>query len=519
MKQEEEALKENPDEEDSQMDAVIEVKGSTTTVTVSWDKKNEEVDDSENGTNANDQMIDTADADDTSEGAETKMKQDIQESGVKGKRKAISAAETSPAKKTKLINDGFCLFVGNLNNSKKSDEVKESLANYFMKQSLLFQDIRLARSKKHAFIDLASEMDLTKGLTLNGGMIHDKPMKIAKAKVKSEETVKVSAKNKKAAKDEKCLFLKNVPYNATKQDILKIFAKAVNVRFPGGTEGPEKGIAFVEFKSKEAAEKVRKRQEVKIQGRVLIVDHVGAKHVPIVTKKNEDKDNKKDAVLPPNNILFVSKLPFSVKEENIKKAFQKAVSVTVPQSQGKSRGFAFVEFATVAEAEKALQSSKNIKICSKPVRVQFCEAKSESATFLSNSLIVMGLAEKTTVETLQSAFEGASSARVIVNKETGVSKGYGFVDFESEDDCKAAKEAMEDSEIDGSQVTVAFAKAKSEKSPGSPTKTPPAPVAAQPAGEAAGGGKRKGRKRNRKGKGKGPAATPQEAVKEVENKD
>ncbi len=42
---------------------------------------------------------------------------------------------------------GFCLFVGNLNNSKKLEEVKDSLANYFMKQSLLVQDIRLDRSK------------------------------------------------------------------------------------------------------------------------------------------------------------------------------------------------------------------------------------------------------------------------------------------------------------------------------------------------------------------------------------
>ncbi len=47
--------------------------------------------------------------------------------------------------------------------------------------------------RKHAYVDLASEMDLTKALTLNGEMIHDKPMKIAKAKIKSEDKVKVKA--------------------------------------------------------------------------------------------------------------------------------------------------------------------------------------------------------------------------------------------------------------------------------------------------------------------------------------
>ncbi len=41
---------------------------------------------------------------------------------------------------------------------------------------------------------------------------------------------------------------------------------------------------------------------------------------------------------------------------------------------------------------------------------------------LSKTLIVTGLAEKTTAETLKRAFEGALSARVPVVKETGVSK-------------------------------------------------------------------------------------------------
>ncbi|XP_051238407.1 nucleolin isoform X3 [Dicentrarchus labrax] len=544
---------ENQDEQDSPMDAVIEVKGTKSTVTVSWDKKNEEgeVDDTEKRTDESGQMMDTghiftkriltihclgritthafreeqtqiissADAVGSTEdnpGKETKMEKEVQESGetqvdvvagedestptvtvtwektseegeqtdgdeqivketaVNGKRKAPPSVETSPSKKTKLINDGFCLFVGNLNNSKTFEEVKNSLANYFMTQSLLVQDIRLHRSKKHAFVDLASQMDLTKALTLNGEMILEKPMKIAKAKVKSEDMVKVkaSAEEKKAAKDAKCLFLKNVPYNATKQDILKIFRKAVGVRFPGGSVGPDKGIAFVEFKNKTIAKKVQQKKQVaKIQDRVLIVDRVGEANATEVTKANDDNnnnnnnDNNTQAAAPPNNTLFVSNLSYNVKEKNLKNVFQKAVSIKMPQSKGKSKGFAFVEFATVEDAEKALKSTQNIKISKREVRVKFCEVKekTEKAKVLSKTLIVVGLAEKTTAETLKSAFEGALSARVIADKETGVSRRFGFVDFESDENCKAVKEAMEDCEIDGSKVTVAYAKAKAEQ--------------------------------------------------------
>lgn len=87
-------------------------------------------------------------------------------------RKAESIGQASPPKKMKLINDGLnfwqrhffflpgnflwivlcvfighCVFVGNLNNSKTFEEVTQSLEKYFMTQSLLVQDIRLAKSR------------------------------------------------------------------------------------------------------------------------------------------------------------------------------------------------------------------------------------------------------------------------------------------------------------------------------------------------------------------------------------
>ncbi|KAM4552403.1 nucleolin-like isoform 2-T2 [Odontesthes bonariensis] len=515
-------MKLEEDEEDLQMNTIIEVKRNTPTVTVSWEEENaeEEGDGTKRAASANDQMkgkekqmqiissAGTAVA--PSQIPETKMEQEMGESEdeqesqkipinedneniptvavtrkkknkrgqgdgiekessgtedtvVNGKRKAEPATETSSSKKTKLINDGFCLFVGNLNTSKTFEEIKDSLAKYFMTQSLLFHDIRLARSRKHAFVDLASEMDLAKALTLNGEKVLDKPVKIAKAKVKSEDKEKVKALPlDKKAKDARCLFLKNLPYDATKEDIFKIFRKAIAVRFPGGAEGPSQGIAFVEFRNETIAQKVHEKiQGAKIQDRVLIVDTVGEPNVP---KANAD-GNKATAEAPPNNTLFLSNLSYNVKEKHLKNVFQKAISISIPHSKGKPRGYAFIEFRAVADAEKALQSSQNIKICKRVPKVQFCDAraKPEKEKVQSKTLIVVGLAEKTTAETLKSAFEGALSARVTVNKDTGPSKRFGFVEFESEEHCTSTKEAMEDCEIDGRKVTVAYAKPKDEK--------------------------------------------------------
>ncbi|XP_020505144.2 nucleolin [Labrus bergylta] len=516
------------DEQVSQTDTVIVVKGSESTVTLTWDKKNEEgePDETEKGTSASepadtDVQMDTVTEENESTPAVTVTEEKKEEEGeseedvnketdgeggevvaeVKSGKRKIDSTETSPSKKTKLMNDGFSLYVGNLNNSKTFEEIKDALANHFMAQSLLVQDIKLDRSRKHAHVDLASQMDLTKALTLNSQMMLGKPMKIAKAKVKSENKVKskVPVEDQKAARDAKCLFLKNIPYSATKEDILKIFGKAVTVRFPEGAEGPTTGIAFVEFESKAIAEKVRQKKKVaQIQGRILIVDSVGTTNGPKVTKENDN--NSKAAVLPNNN-LFVSGLSFKVKEKQLKKVFQKALNISIPQSKGKPKGFAFVEFATVEDAEKALQSSKNIEISKMPIKVQFSERPARGKV-QSKTLMVSGLAEKTTAETLKSAFDGALSARVILDKETGVSKRFGFVDFESEENSKAVKEAMEDCEIDGSQVTLAYARPKSEK--GDKQGLSGGRAGAQPAGrEAARGGKARGGKA-RGGKGPGP---------------
>ena len=67
-----------------------------------------------------------------------------------------------------------------------------------------------------------------------------------------------------------------------------------------------------------------------------------------------------------------------------------------------------------------------------------------------------------TEETFKGLFDGSIQARIVTDRETGSSKGFGFVDFNSEEDAKAAKEAMEDGDIDRNKVTLDWAKPKGE---------------------------------------------------------
>jgi cold-inducible RNA-binding protein len=80
--------------------------------------------------------------------------------------------------------------------------------------------------------------------------------------------------------------------------------------------------------------------------------------------------------------------------------------------------------------------------------------------FLSNKLFVGGLSWGTTDKELMDAFASygnVTEAKVIKERDSGRSRGFGFVTFEDEEEAKAAAEAMNDTELDGRNIRVDFA--------------------------------------------------------------
>lgn len=63
-------------------------------------------------------------------------------------------------------------------------------------------------------------------------------------------------------------------------------------------------------------------------------------------------------------------------------------------------------------------------------------------------------------------FGGVDSAKVISDRETGRSKGFGFVEMGDDDEARAAIEELDGQEIDGRSVKVNKARPKEEKSGG-----------------------------------------------------
>jgi len=76
---------------------------------------------------------------------------------------------------------------------------------------------------------------------------------------------------------------------------------------------------------------------------------------------------------------------------------------------------------------------------------------------MSNKLFVGGLSWDTNDETLRQAFESfgsISESKVITDRDTGRSRGFGFVTFDAPADAQKAIAEMDGKEIDGRSVRV-----------------------------------------------------------------
>uniref|UniRef100_A0AAZ1XIH8 Nucleolin n=1 Tax=Oreochromis aureus TaxID=47969 RepID=A0AAZ1XIH8_OREAU len=390
------------------------------------------------------------DEEDDEDDEEDDDEEEEEEKPTAAKRKAESKKDTPPAKKAKSEGQAFSLFVGNLNSSKDFDEIKASLRKFFSKNGLEITDVRLGGNKKFGYVDFASEEDLQKGLELNGKKVMGQEVKLEKARSKE------GSQDSKKEKDARTLFVKNLPFSATADDLKEIFKDAVEIRVPPGQNTSNKGIAYVEFKTEADAERtMEETQGSEVQGRSIIIDYTGEKsHMGARASASEAA----------SKTLVVNNLSFNATEEVLQSTFEKAVSIRIPQRDGRPKGFAFLEFESTDDAKDALENFNNTEIEGRSIRLEYSQSRdwNRGNSGPTKTLFVKGLSEDTTEETLKDAFEGAVAARIVTDRDTGSSKGFGFVDFSNEDDCKAAKEAMEDGEIDGSKVTLDYAKPKGE---------------------------------------------------------
>lgn len=82
-------------------------------------------------------------------------------------------------------------------------------------------------------------------------------------------------------------------------------------------------------------------------------------------------------------------------------------------------------------------------------------------------MYVSNLSFQTTDDDLRNLFSQygqVSSAKVIMDRETGRSRGFGFVEMDSAEEANAAMKGLNNKEIDGRALSVSVAKEKTDRS-------------------------------------------------------
>ncbi|XP_053436888.1 nucleolin-like [Nycticebus coucang] len=401
-----------------------------------------------------DEDEDEDDKEEDEEEEEEEEEEPVKEAPGKRKKEMMKQKAAPEAKKQKVEGTepttSFNLFIGNLNSNKSAPELKTGISDVFAKNDHAVVDVRIGMTRKFGYVDFESAEDLEEALELTGLKVFGNEIKLEKPK----------GKDSKKDRDARTLLAKNLPYKVTQDELKEVFEDAMEIRIVS-KDGKSKGIAYIEFKTEADAEKTfEEKQGTEIDGRSISLYYTAEKG-----QSQDYRGGKNSTWSGESKTLVLSNLSYSATEETLQEVFEKATFIKVPQNQnGKSKGYAFIEFASFEDAKEALNSCNKREIEGRAIRLELQAPRGSpnARSQPSKTLFVKGLSEDTTEETLKESFDGSVCARIVTDRETGSSKGFGFVDFNSEEDAKAAKEAMEDGEIDGNKVTLDWAKPKGE---------------------------------------------------------
>jgi polyadenylate-binding protein len=123
----------------------------------------------------------------------------------------------------------------------------------------------------------------------------------------------------------------------------------------------------------------------------------------------------------------------------------------------RSLGYAYVNFHQVSDAERALDTMNYTMIKTKPCRIMWSQRDPSLRKSGVGNIFVKNLAE--TIDNKQlydtfSLFGNILSCKVVTDPETGASKGYGYVHYETADAADAAIAKLDGMTIEGLEVNV-----------------------------------------------------------------
>ncbi|XP_076119315.1 RNA-binding protein 28 isoform X2 [Alosa pseudoharengus] len=191
------------------------------------------------------------------------------------------------------------------------------------------------------------------------------------------------------------LFVQNLPATASNDRLEEIFSEIGPVKHcfvvNDKASGKCRGIGYVTFPMAEDAQQALsqirdydgQKIRVSIAKKKIIVKKKGAsKEVPVPKKTTKGDQAKGEQAFRKNKKkarLIIRNLSFKCSEDDLKQVFAKygtVLEASIPlKSDGKMRGFAFVQFKNMVEASKALSGTNLKEIKGRQVAVDWAIAK------------------------------------------------------------------------------------------------------------------------------------------------
>ncbi|KAK4356953.1 hypothetical protein RND71_022563 [Anisodus tanguticus] len=202
--------------------------------------------------------------------------------------------------------------------------------------------------------------------------------------------------------------------------------------------------------------------EVEVEEEVVVV---------VEEKGGEDSDESSSGSV--NTKLYFGNLPYLCDSAQLAGIVQdygspELVEVLYDRETGKSRGFAFVTMSSLDDCKKVIENLDGREYGGRTLRVNFSDKpKTKEPLYpeTEHKLFVGNLAWSVTSDSLVQAFQQFGTvvgARVLYDGETGRSRGYGFVSFETREEMENALNNLNGVELDGRALRVSLAQGKKQ---------------------------------------------------------
>ncbi|KAF7818864.1 33 kDa ribonucleoprotein, chloroplastic [Senna tora] len=191
-------------------------------------------------------------------------------------------------------------------------------------------------------------------------------------------------------------------------------------------------------------------------------------------EKSEEEEEDAPKVSDSNEAgrLYVGNLPYALTSSELAEIFRESgnvvsVEIVYDRVTDRSRGFAFVTMESAEDAKEAIRMFDGSQIGGRTVKVNFPEVpkggerlvmgpkvKNNYRGFIESphKIYAGNLGWGLTSQGLRDAFAeqpGFLSAKVIYERDTGRSRGFGFVSFQTAEDVETALNAMNGVEVEG----------------------------------------------------------------------